>query len=336
LPWRNTTKPYEIWLSEVILQQTRVAQGLPYYLDFVNNFPDVNALAKADEQHVLRLWQGLGYYSRARNLHKCAKEIMNNYGGVFPKTYLELQKLPGIGKYTAAAIASFAYKTPVPVVDGNVYRVLARVYGLRDDIATTQGIKKFYELAESLISVNKPDDHNQAIMEFGALQCTPKKPDCLYCPLTDACIARKEGVQMELPVKTKKVKVKTRYFYYVVFSYEGRILMRKRQNEGIWEGLYDFHLIETTEEADMGKLAEMDGTLAQALDDGVLEEESKNYKHILTHQRIYAKFLKISLNTAPSLEKLTKINNYGVYDPDQAKALPKPILVDKYLQESIF
>ncbi len=214
LPWRNTKDPYRIWLSEIILQQTRVAQGLPYYQAFTEKFPTVWDLSKADERVVLRTWQGLGYYSRARNLHKCAKIICDNYRGQFPNNYKDLLALPGVGPYTAAAIASFAFGEIKAVVDGNVYRVLSRFFGVHDDIATGPGQKKFAELAQSLISQEKPELYNQGNMEYGAIQCTPKSPNCHGCVLEDSCVAYHQHLQHQLPVKSKKVKVRERYFYY--------------------------------------------------------------------------------------------------------------------------
>ena len=208
LPWRRTNNPYKIWLSEIILQQTRVNQGMPYYLNFVDKYPTVNDLAAAQEQEVLRLWQGLGYYSRARNLHSCAKMVVGEYDGQFPNKFEELLKLKGIGRYTAAAIASMAFNQVNAVVDGNVYRVLSRVFGLYDDIAETKSAKVFEKLANELIPKDQPGEFNQAIMDFGAIQCTPKSPACAICPLSDSCYAFNKGETEQLPVKTKKVKVK--------------------------------------------------------------------------------------------------------------------------------
>ena len=240
LPWRNTSAPYKIWLSEIILQQTRVNQGLPYYNKFINEYPSVHDLANAPEDEVMRLWQGLGYYSRARNLHECAKSIVNQYDGEFPSTYNELLKLKGVGKYTAAAIASFAFNQAVPVVDGNVFRVLARYFCVTDDIAQPKTFTKFFNIAKELIPEEQAASFNQAIMELGATICTPKKPACENCPLAQDCEARIHHKQSELPVKKKKIKIKHRYLYYLIWQEGGKLAMKKRGESDIWQGLFDF------------------------------------------------------------------------------------------------
>ncbi|MHC2993664.1 adenine glycosylase, partial [Pontibacter sp. HJ8] len=245
LPWRETTDPYLIWLSEVILQQTRVKQGLPYYRSFADAYPTVQHLAAAPEDEVLRLWQGLGYYSRARNMHHTARQIVEEYGGVFPDNYETLLKLRGVGSYTAAAIASFAFREQVAVLDGNVFRVLARVFGLSDDIAVPASRKVFQQLANKLIPSDTPDIFNQAVMEFGAIQCTPVMPDCLFCPLQQSCFAFTHGLVQELPVKSKAKAARPRFFHYIVFELEGKYYLRKRLSGDIWEGLYDFYLYES-------------------------------------------------------------------------------------------
>lgn len=246
LPWRKTTHPYPIWLSEVMLQQTRVAQGLPYFLRFMEAFPTVFELAAAPEEQVLKLWQGLGYYSRARNLHGTAKYVADELGGNFPPNYAGLLKLKGVGDYTAAAIASMAYGEAVPVVDGNVYRVLARYFGIETDISSSGAKKQFTELAASLMPKGKASEFNQAMMEFGALQCVPKNPDCSVCVLNTECVAFNTGRVSELPVKLKKTKVANLYFnYLVVKDGQGRSIIQKRTAKGIWHNLYQFPLIET-------------------------------------------------------------------------------------------
>ena len=219
LPWRNTRDPYLIWLSEIILQQTRVDQGMSYYLKFVGEFPTVKQLAKADNEKVMKLWQGLGYYSRARNLHTTAKIILLEHKGVFPKEFETILALKGVGEYTAAAIASFAYNKPYAVVDGNVYRVLSRVFDISTPIDSTQGKKEFNHLAGELLDKNKPAIYNQAIMEFGAMQCKPINPYCAVCPLNTMCLAYSKKLVAELPVKSKKTKVRDRYFNYIVLNY---------------------------------------------------------------------------------------------------------------------
>lgn len=246
LPWRATQDPYKIWLSEIILQQTRVDQGLPYYEAFVKRFPNVQSLAAADEQEVLNLWQGLGYYSRARNLHASAKMVCEVYDGVFPDTYLELKKLKGVGDYTAAAIASFAYREAVPAIDGNVYRVLSRYFDIDTPIDSSQGKKQFKELSQSLVSSEYPDDYNQAMMEMGAMVCTPKKPNCDQCPVENSCALRFDERKVNYPFKSKKVKVSKRVFHYMVSDSEYGIFLHKRSSDkDIWRNLYEFPLIES-------------------------------------------------------------------------------------------
>lgn len=245
LPWRDTHDPYKIWLSEIILQQTRVSQGLPYYKNFVKKFPTVQKLAQAPQEEVLKLWQGLGYYSRARNLHFASQQVVE-MGGKFPDSYQELLKLKGVGDYTAAAVASFAYGEVVPVVDGNVYRVLSRLFGIATPINSTAGQKEFKAMAVNLISKEAPATYNQAIMEFGATHCLPKNPKCSSCPFMPDCIAFKEGRIDLLPVKLKKTKVKNLFHHYlVVQTPSGKTIMRQRPQKGIWAGLYEFPYVET-------------------------------------------------------------------------------------------
>ena len=245
LPWRQTKDPYAIWLSEIILQQTRVAQGLPYYERLLAAFPTIRDLAEAPESTLLRLWQGLGYYSRARNLQKAAQMVMREFGGLFPSTYDSIIQLPGVGPYTAAAIASFAFDEAKAVVDGNVFRVLSRVFAVETDIASSAARGIFTELAQSLIPASDPAGFNQAIMEFGALQCTPS-PDCSVCPLLVSCAAFNMHRIADLPVKSKKTKVKEMDMNYLVIEQNGQLLVRERTGEGIWKGLWEFYLIDDT------------------------------------------------------------------------------------------
>lgn len=248
LPWRKTKDPYRIWLSEIMLQQTRVAQGLPYYEKFIEAFPTVFDLANAEETEVLKLWQGLGYYSRARNLHYTAKDIMENYNGIFPSTYKELLQLKGVGDYTASAIASICFNEVTPVVDGNVYRVLARYFNIDIPINSTEGIKVFKKLAQEVIDKEDPANFNQAIMEFGAVQCKPQSPYCIVCPLHTSCAGLEKQRVNSLPVKLRKTKIKNRWFnYLVVVSDEKETLLEQRKEKGIWQGLYQFPLLETSE-----------------------------------------------------------------------------------------
>jgi A/G-specific adenine glycosylase len=322
LPWRNTNDAYKIWLSEIILQQTRVSQGLPYYINFVTAFPTVKDLASADEQEVLKLWQGLGYYSRARNLHFTAKFVVENHNGIFPNTYDELLKLKGIGTYTAAAIASFSANEPVAVVDGNVFRVLSRVFNVTYDISQNSTKKYFIELAQKLLSTTQPNLHNQAIMEFGALQCVPKNPNCSGCVFNDSCEAFKLKIVSELPVKLKKIKITKRFLSYVlIHDAFGNYIMNKRTANGIWKNLYEFPCVESETEIDEKEL---------------LVHLNNSYKiknfqyfdtfdvlHKLTHQHLNIKFYRIE--TEEILE-----NSYTF---SELKQLPVPIVLHNFIEK---
>lgn len=292
LPWRNTNEPYLIWLSEIMLQQTRVAQGIPYYMRFVEVFPEVKDLASASEEQVLKLWQGLGYYSRARNLHATAKIISEKYNGRFPNTYKELLKLKGIGDYTASAIASICFNQPEAVVDGNVYRVLARYFGVDLPMNSSEGILYFKELAIKVMDSRNIRDYNQGIMEFGALQCTPKKPDCGSCPLQESCVAYATNNIDGLPVKIKKNKVRNRYFNYLVLVDENKqTLLQQRKGKGIWQNLYEFPLMETEKYLEQAEVAQNLGEFV------TVEEPSEMYLynenkivHKLSHQHLHTRF----------------------------------------------
>ncbi len=333
LPWRETTNPYFIWLSEVILQQTRVNQGLPYYLKFIETYPTVQDLAAAPEDEVLRLWQGLGYYSRARNMHHTAQQVVNEHGGHFPNNYNELVKLKGVGSYTAAAIASFAFRKQVAVLDGNVFRVLARVYGLTEDIAVPASRKVFQKLADTLVPAEMPDTFNQAIMEFGAIQCTPLMPDCLFCPLQLVCFAFNHGMAQELPVKSKAKAARQRYFHYFVFELEGLYYMRKRLAGDIWQGLYDFYLFESSHKA-----LEPEAILTELQAAGITIESAqlrlptKDYKHVLSHQKIGARFYLIKLKSRLR-EEVVQEARLAVYTANEIEKLPKPVLISSYLKD---
>jgi A/G-specific adenine glycosylase len=332
LPWRESQDSYRIWLSEVLLQQTRVAQGLPYYLRFLECFPDIKALANAPEKEVLRVWQGLGYYSRARNLHSAAKTIVSEHGGVFPSTYSGLLQLKGIGSYTAAAIASFAYNQPVAVLDGNVFRVLARVFGLKENIASPKGKKTFQALADSLLPIDNAATYNQAIMEFGALQCTPKNPVCSDCPLSFMCYAYAKNEQAVLPVKIKTLKKTVRYFHYLVLQSGPHYLMKERTGKDIWQGLYDFPLLEKKGFIEIGKLLSSEfKPIGKKLE---IKLESKPYKHLLSHQTLHVKFWVIQ--SAPLVEYYKKEEKFRLYSLKNIHGLPKPVLINKFLEESLF
>ncbi|QHL87769.1 A/G-specific adenine glycosylase [Nibribacter ruber] len=335
LPWRETRDPYAIWLSEIILQQTRVKQGLPYYLRFMERFPTVSDLANAPQDEVLRLWQGLGYYSRARNLHFTAKQVVEEFGGQFPGTYQELLKLKGVGSYTAAAIASFAYREPVAVLDGNVYRVLARVFGKYENIAAPASKKVFEELANSLIPQDEPDTFNQAIMEFGAIQCTPVAPDCLFCPLQQTCFAFLNGLVNALPLKEKAKSSRQRFFQYLVLQVGDQVYMKKRTQNDIWMGLYDFFLVES--EAPGLPAPEVKSQLEQALQEAVaaFTPVDQTYKHVLSHQKIMAQFYLVSLPNRLRKEVEESIG-LSLYSLEAIEELPKAVLINSFLKDHLF
>ncbi len=298
LPWRETENPYCIWISEIILQQTRVAQGLDYYHRFMWRFPDVYSLAEASGDEVMKCWQGLGYYSRARNLHTAAKDIVSRFGGRFPQNYKDILSLKGIGEYTAAAICSFAWKQPYAVVDGNVYRVLSRFFGMDTPIDTVQGKKEFKLLAQELIDWKHPDLYNQAIMDFGAMQCTPQSPDCFRCPLQDGCRACAEGRVEKLPVKEGKTVIKPRFFNYLHICCGDSILLQRRELKDIWRNLYEYPLIETAEAVDFHELQK--NAAYQNLLAGVGSVQVLRFvempRHILSHRIIYARFYKLEVS----------------------------------------
>ena len=326
LPWRNTTNPYPIWLSEIILQQTRVAQGIPYFYAFLESFPTVKELAIADEQQVLKLWQGLGYYSRARNLHQTAQYIANELDGVFPNSYAGLIQLKGIGEYTAAAIASFAYNEPVPVVDGNVFRVVSRYFGIESDISAGKTKKEFTALAAELLSKEQPALFNQAIMEFGAMHCTPKNPDCENCIFNSSCVALQKGLVGQLPFKSKKIKIRKRYFNYIVLQdKKGNTKIQQRTDKGIWHNLYEFPLFETTQEEGFETIAPLIKNDTDFGDSVVSIQEANPISliHKLSHQHLYIKFWKVTVNNT-----LTD----GV-NPEQLRTFPFPIVIHNFIEE---
>ena len=325
LPWRNTNNPYPIWLSEIMLQQTRVAQGMPYFLSFTDAFPTVFDLAKANEETVLKLWQGLGYYSRARNMHKTAQIIAFELNGNFPDNYKDLLKLKGIGEYTAAAIASFAFDEVVSVVDGNVFRVLSRYFDIETDIASSSAKKEFTALANELIPKDNPALFNQAIMEFGALQCVPKNPNCEICVFNDSCAALQKKKVAELPVKLKKTKVTNRYFNYLVFldEHENTVL-NKRTEKGIWHNLYEFPLIETENEMDFDMLSEKINSDYSDLEiDSILIYNSQQIIHKLSHQKLHINFYKINLSS--KIKDGISLNSIKKY--------PFPIVIHNFIEK---
>ncbi|MDO4728799.1 MAG: A/G-specific adenine glycosylase [Bacteroidota bacterium] len=322
LPWRNTKNPYKIWLSEVILQQTRVGQGLPYYEKFITKYPTINDLASADEQEVLLLWQGLGYYSRGRNLLVTAQQIAQEHQGVFPKNATDLQQLKGIGTYTAAAIASFAFNQQIAVVDGNVYRVLSRFYGIFTKINTNTGKNEFQKLANDILPKNKSDIHNQAIMEFGALQCTPKKPHCQVCILSDLCYAHKHNLVNQLPQKNKKSKVQNRNFQYIILlDTNQNTLIYKRTADDIWKNLYEFPLIET-EDLDIF-FQKIESEYKHLSIKSITKLNSKPIIHKLTHQKLEINFWLVKHTT--TIPKHINIRQLGYY--------PFPIVIKKMIEK---
>ncbi|MCS6796362.1 MAG: A/G-specific adenine glycosylase [Raineya sp.] len=317
LPWRATKNPYYIWLSEIILQQTRVKQGLRYYQKFIETYPTLQDLANASESEVFRLWQGLGYYNRAKNMLATARYLCEHCEGKFPQTYKELLTLKGIGKYTAAAIASFAFNEQVAVLDGNVYRVLARYFGIYTDIASLQGEKEFRELAQSLVPT-QASEYNQAIMEFGALQCTPQKPNCMFCPLQENCFAFAYQEQANLPVKISKLQMKERFFAYIVWHKDDKIAMKKRSEKDIWENLYDFELQEKNGLEELHSISTNEGTFLF---------HSDIFKHQLTHQRIFIRFFHFEATENSKIP-----HNLTWHTWEEIQHLPKPIVIVNYLQ----
>lgn len=293
LPWRETADPYLIWISEIILQQTRVAQGYDYFLRFVRRFPDVATLAAASEEEVMKYWQGLGYYSRARNLHAAAKSM----NGVFPKTYREVRALKGVGDYTAAAICSIAYNMPYAVVDGNVYRVLSRYFGIDTPIDSTEGKKVFAALAEEMLDKSSPATYNQAIMDFGAIQCTPQSPACMFCPLADSCAALAAGKVSKLPVKEHKTKTSNRYFNYIYVRMGACTFIHKRTEDDIWKNLFELPLIESDREWTEEEFLQSPAfrSLIAGEETPVVRVVVRNVKHVLSHRIIYASFYEVEL-----------------------------------------
>ena len=296
LPWKGIKDPYLIWLSEIILQQTRTEQGTPYYEKFKRAYPTVHDMAKASEDEIMKLWQGLGYYSRARNMHHTAKHVSVVLDGKFPNSLKELQALKGIGPYTAAAIASFAFNLPHAVVDGNVYRVLARFFGIEVDIDDREAARLFGDLAQELVLTDQPGKYNQAIMDLGATVCTPRAYKCSNCLLREHCLAFARGTIDALPVKNKKIKKKVRYFHYFIVEHNARILIRKRKEKDIWKNLYDFPLFESThamEEAEMLKPGLAGHELLNSFQGNVAELIHTGQQQ-LTHQKIIANFWKVN------------------------------------------
>ncbi len=328
LPWRETTDPYLIWVSEVILQQTKVVQGMAYYYRFTEVFPTVKHLARANEDEVLKLWQGLGYYSRARNMLASAKHIVNELNGQFPQTYNDLLKLKGVGEYSAGAIASFAFKQPVPAIDGNVYRIIARIFGVFDSPFTSSGKAVFRSMVEELMDFSAPDEFNQALLDFGALQCIPRNPNCNGCPFAAYCYAYINNVISVLPVKAKKGKVRNRFFSYLLIRDGYFTYIAKRNANDIWRSLYEFPLIESDMQLSVEELQKTNEWLSLFGDDvPTVLYVSSPVKHLLSHQVIWAQFIVVRiLQPASALQDGYKkvltasINRYSI-----------PTLIDNFL-----
>ncbi|MCU4163355.1 A/G-specific adenine glycosylase [Carboxylicivirga caseinilyticus] len=320
LPWRQTTDPYKIWISEIILQQTRVAQGLDYYHRFIDNFPNVQSLAQANEEQVLRLWQGLGYYSRARNLHQAAKTIVEKHNSQFPNTYKEILNLKGIGTYTAAAIASFAFQLPYAVLDGNVYRFISRIKGIDTPIDSTEGKKRFTELANELLNTNEPAHHNQAMMEMGAVICKAQSPECDQCPFQTDCVAFLTGQIPNLPVKSKKISQRHRYFNYFLVDETDTLYIQQRNGKDIWQNLYQLPLIESEKKLSANFFKKQINEKVKLLNET---------KHILSHQIIHSSFF---LTTTNAIEKLG-INDYQTVKKAECINYPFPQLVVNFFNE---
>ena len=328
LPWRESADPYVIWISEIILQQTRVVQGYDYFMRFMKRFPDVATLAQADEDEVMKYWQGLGYYSRARNLHAAAKSM----NGVFPKTYPEVRALKGVGDYTAAAICSFAYNMPYAVVDGNVYRVLSRYLGIDTPIDSTEGKKLLAAVADELLDKKNPALYNQAIMDFGAIQCSPQSPNCMFCPLASGCSALAGGMVAQLPVKQHKTKTTNRYFNYIYVRMGAYTLINKRTGNDIWKNLFEFPLIETPEavsEEEFPALPELRAMFAEG-ETPIIGLVCRDVKHVLSHRVIYANFYMVDLP-----ENSQSFTSYQKIKADELEQYAVSRLVHAFIEKYI-
>ena len=329
LPWRDSPSPYQVWISEIILQQTRVSQGYDYYVRFTQKWPTIADLAQASEEEVLKMWQGLGYYSRARNLHRCAKQVVEQHNGQFPADFNALKKLQGIGDYTAAAIASIAFNQPCAVVDGNVYRVLSRLFDIDTPININEGQQLFAELADTMLNREQPGTHNQAMMEFGALHCVPKNPDCQSCVLQAQCLATAHGTVAERPVKIDKAKVTVRHFNYLVIRTRDGLYLHKRSGNDIWKNLYDFPMIESEEALNVEQVISSD-EFKQIIggQDFTIVKVSPSYTHKLTHRTIIAQFIEIKLS-----EETCDIQTKNIFlaREKDVSNYPIPRLIDLYL-----
>ena len=329
MPWKGETNPYRIWISEIILQQTRVQQGLQYYNRFITIFPDIKSLANADEKEVYKLWEGLGYYSRCKNLIATAKFIHKDLKGKFPQEYDRILALKGIGSYTASAICSFAFNQPYAVLDGNVYRVLSRFFGKAIPVNTTEGKKYYGELAQRLLDKKKPGKYNQALMDFGAVVCKPAAPLCLRCPLQKNCMAFSENKVSKLPVNTKKIMMKNRFFNYLLVYYKNKFYVHKRTGKDIWENLYEFILFESNEWLDEEAMA-VNEEIRKIFNfaDFRIKNISPKKTQKLTHQIIKGRFIHIEIQQ-PLISR-----EYFLVNPKQLKSLPFPKFITSYLTDN--
>lgn len=341
MPWKGERDPYKIWLSEIILQQTRVEQGLPYYQKFVEQYPDVHALANAPEDAVLKLWEGLGYYSRARNLHAAARQIAGKMGGRFPDTFDSIRSLKGVGDYTAAAIASFAFNLPHAVLDGNVYRVLSRFLGIDTPIDSTAAKKEFAAHARDLLDPTRPGDYNQAIMDFGATHCTPQQPKCAACPLQSECVAFRLDKVGEWPRKSKTLVKKDRFFIYLVVHYRGQLFLRKRSDKDIWQNLWEFPMFELaafpTDQRELETRVWQYLSAEKPAGGAVLKSISIPYRQALTHRLVTAVFCEIVFPDETPTEVFEKqpFENCRTFTrPELKKNIAVPRVIDKFLQET--
>jgi A/G-specific adenine glycosylase len=330
LPWRTSSNPYYIWVSEVILQQTRVAQGLPYYIRFIETFPTIEALANAPEERLLKIWQGLGYYSRARNMQNGAKFIVENFNGKLPENFNDLLKIKGIGDYTASAIASIAFNLPHAVVDGNVNRVLSRVFGVFEPVNLPDGKKRIAHIADKLMDMEDYGTYNQSVMEFGALQCIPRNPNCTICPLISVCYAYINQKVGELPIKINSTIVKLRYFYYLVIEYDNNVYMRKRGTKDIWKGLFEFPLIETDRKLTLNEVLNSNhwSEILHSVPYTIISTPV-NFSHQLSHRKIEVCFIHLKISELPSsiTQPFTEISISEIHQ------LPVSRMIHKYLEK---